>query len=129
MKTSAEDRYRQALQRLISNRPNRLARSSFTINNDTVAIEAGKKRGAIKVARFKDLTDDIEEAEKKRLKKHGGEPQAQAKAKTKQAKDEKQELEDKYQKALNREVNLILKIQTLTDQINELKSNVVQLRP
>lgn len=42
--------FTDALQRLIDGKPN-VIKSKYSINNDTVALEAGRKRGAIKKSR------------------------------------------------------------------------------
>ncbi|UUT20961.1 MULTISPECIES: hypothetical protein [Pseudomonas] len=47
---SAVNEYREALQRLISNKPINIQKGS-AINKDTVALEAGRKRGSIKKSR------------------------------------------------------------------------------
>ena len=44
---SALDDYQAALERLKANKPTTLPKGS-AINNDTVALEAGRKRGSIK---------------------------------------------------------------------------------
>ncbi|RGD88091.1 hypothetical protein [Acinetobacter sp. SWAC57] len=58
----------EALNRLIVNTPIRVPKGS-KINNDTVALEAGLKRGAVKRSRpeLAELLDNIREAEAKRL--------------------------------------------------------------
>jgi len=60
---SAMDEYRAALQRLIDDTPQILARGG-KINNDTVALEAGRTRGSIKKSRseFSRLIDEIKAA-------------------------------------------------------------------
>ncbi|GAA5015458.1 hypothetical protein GCM10023206_26530 [Acinetobacter puyangensis] len=60
----------EALNRLIVNTPIRVPKGS-KINNDTVALEAGLKRGAVKRSRpeLAELLDNIREAEAKRLGK------------------------------------------------------------
>ncbi|USI86614.1 hypothetical protein LZ086_16725 [Acinetobacter johnsonii] len=60
----------EALNRLIANAPIRVPKGS-KINNDTVALEAGLKRGAVKRSRpeLAELLDNIREAEAKRLGK------------------------------------------------------------
>ena len=53
----------EALNRLVSNTPIRVPKDS-KINNDTVALEAGLKRGAVKRSRpeLAELLDNIKEA-------------------------------------------------------------------
>ncbi|KAF4558717.1 hypothetical protein [Pseudomonas sp. CES] len=47
---SASEEYHAALQRIIQNKPINIAKGS-SINKDTVALEAGRKRGSIKKSR------------------------------------------------------------------------------
>ena len=57
---SAADEYRKALHRLRDNKPTRVPKGTL-INKDTVALEAGKKRGAIrKRPGFEELIAEIE---------------------------------------------------------------------
>ena len=56
---SALNEYNAALERLKANKPNILAKGS-AINNDTVALEAGRKRGSIKKSRHAALVEAIE---------------------------------------------------------------------
>ena len=56
---SALNEYYAALERLKANKPIVLAKGS-AINNDTVALEAGRKRGSIKKSRHAALVEAIE---------------------------------------------------------------------
>ena len=56
---SAENEYYAALERLKANKPTVLPKGS-AINNDTVALEAGRKRGSIKKSRHAALVEAIE---------------------------------------------------------------------
>ena len=58
--------YRAALKRLIAGNPNIVPKGG-KINNDTVALEAGRSRGSIKKSRpeFRALIDEIQEAASK----------------------------------------------------------------
>ncbi len=60
---SAINEYREALQRLISNKPINIPKNS-AINKDSVALEAGRKRGSIKKSRAEhaQLISEIEAA-------------------------------------------------------------------
>ncbi|KAF1017883.1 MAG: hypothetical protein GAK29_04393 [Acinetobacter bereziniae] len=58
---SALNDYYAALERLKANKPIILPKGS-AINNDTVAMEAGRKRGAIKKSRHAALIEAIEQA-------------------------------------------------------------------
>jgi len=63
---AAIDEYKEALQRLLDNKPINVPLGS-KINKDTVALEAGRKRGSIKKSRlgFEQLILDIDAAEEK----------------------------------------------------------------
>ena len=56
---SAHNEYDAALERLKANKPTILPKGS-AINNDTVALEAGRKRGSIKRSRHAALVQAIE---------------------------------------------------------------------
>ena len=56
---NAIDEYYAALERLKANKPIILPKGS-AINNDTVAMEAGRKRGSIKKSRHAALIEAIE---------------------------------------------------------------------
>ena len=56
---SALNDYYAALERLKANKSNVLPKGS-AINNDTVALEAGRKRGSIKKSRYAALVQAIE---------------------------------------------------------------------
>ena len=58
---SALNEYYAALERLKANKPIILPKGS-AINNDTVAMEAGRKRGSIKKSRHAALIEAIEQA-------------------------------------------------------------------
>ena len=58
---SALNEYYAALERLKTNKPTLLTKNS-AINNDTVALEAGRKRGSIKKSRHAALVQAIEQA-------------------------------------------------------------------
>jgi len=58
---SAVNEYYAALERLKANKPTVLPKGS-AINNDTVALEAGRKRGSIKKSRHAALVEAIEQA-------------------------------------------------------------------
>ena len=62
--SKAVKNFYNALQRLIDGKPN-IITGMYSINNDTVALEAGRKRGAIKKSRpeLAELIIDIMEAE------------------------------------------------------------------
>ena len=53
--------YYEALERLKNGTPE-ILEGDYKINNDTVALEAGRKRGSIKAKRHKDLVSAIAKA-------------------------------------------------------------------
>ena len=61
------DEYYKALDRLIQNKPINVPIGT-KINNDTVALEAGRKRGSLKKSReiFLDLIDKIDKVSKEK---------------------------------------------------------------
>ncbi|ENW31391.1 hypothetical protein PFCIP103579_2397 [Prolinoborus fasciculus] len=104
----AIDNFYDALQRLIEGKP-KIIVGSYSINNDTVAIEAGRQRGTIKKSRSElaDLLIAIAEAEQKRTghSSSGGMNAYEVKLQAAQDKIEKlesklQEIQDKYDKQL-----------------------------
>ncbi|MDO3656088.1 hypothetical protein [Acinetobacter genomosp. 15BJ] len=106
---SALDEYYAALERLKANKPNVLAKGS-AINNDTVALEAGRKRGSIKKSRHTALVAVIEltaqEAGQNVLS-----PTQQiekAKNKTKAMKSDYEQLREDYEKLLEKCNSLLL---------------------
>ena len=88
---SALNDYYAALERLKANKPIILPKGS-AINNDTVAMEAGRKRGSIKKSRHAALIEAIE----------------QAKIKTKAVKSDYEQLKEDYEKLLEKCNSLLL---------------------
>lgn len=83
--------YYAALERLKANKPTIVAKGS-AINNDTVALEAGRKRGSIKKSRHAALIEAIE----------------QAKTNTKAVKSDYEQLKEDYGKLLEIVNSLLL---------------------
>lgn len=100
----------EALNRLISNTPIRVPKGS-KINNDTVALEAGLKRGAVKRSRpeLAELLDNIREAEAKRLGKEYSKKNSKIVMQNEALKLKQQlkELQDKYDVQLSQINSLI----------------------
>ena len=106
---SALNEYYAALERLKANKPTVLPKGS-AINNDTVAFEAGRKRGSIKKSRYAALVEAIElaaiDAEQNVLS-----PTQQvekAKSKTKAVKTDYEQLKEDYEKLLEKCNSLLL---------------------
>lgn len=100
----------EALNRLITNTPIRVPKGS-KINNDTVALEAGLKRGAVKRSRpeLAELLDNIREAEAKRLGKEYSKKNSKIVMQNEVLKLKKKlkELQDKYDVQLSQINSLI----------------------
>lgn len=113
----------EALNRLISNTPIRVPKGS-KINNDTVALEAGLKRGAVKRSRpeLAELLDDIKEAEAKRLGKEYSKNNSKIvmQKETLKLKQQLKELQDKYDTQLSQINSLIFENHRLKREIQLL---------
>lgn len=100
----------EALNRLITNTPIRVPKGS-KINNDTVALEAGLKRGAVKRSRpeLAELLDNIKEAEAKRLGKEYSKKNSKIvmQNETLKLKQQLKELQEKYDIQLSQINSLI----------------------
>ena len=106
--TAIEDYY-QALKRLSDNRPINVQKGT-RVNNDTVALEAGRKRGSIKRSRprFSKLIEDIERAANNQNR-----ALSNLERKVASKSSEALNYKEQYHKALNRELMLINKIHSL----------------
>lgn len=121
----------EALNRLISNTPIRVPKGS-KINNDTVALEAGLKRGAVKRSRpeLAELLDDIKEAEAKRLGKEYSKKNSKIVMQNEALKLKQQlkELQEKYDAQLSQINSLIFENHRLKREIqflNEENNNKI----
>lgn len=123
--------YYSALDRLKNNKPEILPKWSYKINKDTVAIEAGRGRGAIKASRseftdlikkIKDVATDYENQKVAPLNK--------AKAKANRYKVLSEKYKSDYLLSLNREAMLLSRVKNLEVQINQLiaEKNVIHLK-
>ena len=106
---SAFNEYYAALERLKANKPTILAKG-FAINNDTVALEAGRKRGSIKKSRHAALVQAIELAAQQAGQNIPSPTQQieQAKSKTKAVKSDYEQLKEDYEKLLEKCNSLLL---------------------
>ncbi|TFF51181.1 hypothetical protein C5609_14935 [Pseudomonas putida] len=129
--------YRAALLRLIENRPSILPKGS-SINNDTVALEAGRKRGSIKKSRAEhaQLILDIKAAAiKPQETKNDSNLQKIEKQKTlkKSAIVQRDSFREKYEKALAKIASLEYENFYLKKQLAEIietgstNNNVIDL--
>ena len=101
--------YYAALERLKANKPIVLPKGS-AINNDTVAMEAGRKRGSIKKSRHAALIEAIEQAAQAAGQNVLSPAQQieQAKTKTKAVKSDYEQLKEDYEKLLEKCNSLLL---------------------
>ena len=106
---SALNEYYAALERLKANKPTVLPKGS-AINNDTVALEAGRKRGSIKKSRHAALVEAIELAAQEVGQNILSPTQQieQAKSKTKVVKSDYEQLKEDYEKLLEKAHSLLV---------------------
>lgn len=108
---STIDDYFAALNRLKADKPQRLPKGS-AINKDTVALEAGRKRGSIKKSRAEhaNLIAAIDEAAQQAGQNEITPNQqiAKAKAKSAKAKSDYEQLQADYEKLLEKFNSLLL---------------------
>lgn len=106
---SAENEYYAALERLKANKPTVLPKGS-TINNDTVALEAGRKRGSIKKSRHAALVEAIEQAAQQAGQNVLSPIQQveKAKSKTKAVKTNYEQLQEDYEILLGKCNSLLM---------------------
>ncbi len=111
--------YFEALNRLKNNCPIRVPKGS-SVNNDTVALEAGRMRGSIKKSResFKELITDIESAAKIQEEKESNGLAHQLEKR----KSEKAHYRRLYHEALNRELMLLERLAYFEKQVKVIKS-------
>ena len=106
---SALNEYYAALERLKANKPTLLPKGS-AINNDTVALEAGRKRGSIKKSRHVALVEAIDLAAQQAGQNVLSLTQQveKAKSKTKAVKTDYEQLKEDYEKLLEKANSLLL---------------------
>ena len=106
---SAHNEYDAALERLKANKPIILPKGS-AINNDTVALEAGRKRGSIKKSRHAALVQAIELAAQQAGQNVLSPTQQieQAKSKTKAVKSDYEQLQEDYEILLEKCTSLLM---------------------
>ena len=105
----ALNEYYAALERLKANKPIILPKGS-AINNDTVALEAGRKRGSIKKSRHAALIEALEQAAQA-VGQNVLSPTQRielAKTKTKAVKSDYEQLKEDYEKLLEKCNSLLL---------------------
>lgn len=118
---SALNEYYAALERLKANKPVVLPKGS-AINNDTVALEAGRKRGSIKKSRHAALVEAIEQAAQQAGQNvlSPNQQVEKAKNKTKSVKSEYEQLKEDYEKLLEKCNSLLVENFELRQKIGSL---------
>lgn len=116
---NALDDYYKALRRLVNNTPINVPKNT-KISNDTVALEAGRKRGSIKKSReiFFDLITEID-----KISQNNKNENKELKNKIIKHKNKALEYKELYEESLNRELMLIERIKELELKI-ESKENL-----
>lgn len=115
--------YEEALERLINNKPINVPKGS-KINKDTVALEAGRKRGSIKKIRdiFVDLIQKIEDSANERKF-----PKKEYEQKILKWKNKANEYRDLYEEVLNRELMLIERLKNLEIELEKNNLNRISV--
>lgn len=127
---SAVNDYLAALDRMINGCP-QIVPVGCAINNDTVALEAGRKRGSIKKKRYPDLCRAIEEAaERQQLKvadSLSSTTLEHVSSTDKGLQKQYKALEKDYNIALQKNISLVYEVFTLKKKVDELekKTNVL----
>jgi hypothetical protein len=113
------EEYYEALNRLINNNPVNVPKDT-KINKDTVALEAGRKRGSIKKSRevFLELIEAIEKASEEKSKSTSQHIEQITKIK-----DKMNNFKHLYEEALNRELMYIERINELEKALKNISSN------
>ncbi len=111
----------------------RLKKRKGKINNDTVAVEAGRKRGTIKKSRemYKQLIVDIEDAAKAIASSDTAKMKLLAeKQRSEKYRDNVDSLRAQLDAALSRELSLLAELYTVKKTLKKLTgANVLPLRP
>ncbi|QHS14679.1 hypothetical protein [Shewanella sp. Arc9-LZ] len=119
--SSALNDYFSALERLKNNVPNVLPKNSV-INKDSVALEAGRKRGSLKKSRtiFADLITAIEVEAGKQVK-----TRRRSEHRLNKLGSEVNEYRALYEQGLARELSLIIEIRRLKEENAILQKGVL----
>ncbi|MFG0702802.1 hypothetical protein [Acinetobacter sp. TYF_19] len=125
---SALNDYYAALERLKANKPEVLPKGS-AINNDTVAMEAGRKRGSIKKSRHAALIEAIELVAQKvgQIVLSPTQQVEKAKNKTKAVKTNYEQLEEDYEILLGKCNSLLMENFELRKKYNNSKFKTLNI--
>jgi len=116
--SSTMQEYFDALDRLIINKPIRVPKGT-KISNDAISLESGRKKGSIKKGRaeFEPLIKAINEA--KKIQKT---PLQKSKEESEKYKVKYEDYRQLYEEALNRELMMIERIDSLEKELREIKA-------
>ena len=125
---SALNEYYAALARLKNNKPTILPKGS-AINNDTVALEAGRKRGSIKKSRHAALIEAIEPVAQEvgQIVLSPTQQVEKAKNKTKAVKTNYEQLEEDYEILLGKCNSLLMENFELRKKYNNSKFKTLNI--
>lgn len=118
--------YFDALERLIAGDPRVMAKGT-KINNDAVALEAGRGKGSIKISRpiFADLIVAIDRAAEAQAKNSNPE-----KERIEKLKGSVEDYRAKWEAAISREVCLLQEVYELKQHLRKLTgANILPIRP
>ncbi len=118
--------YLQALERLKSSCPTRAPKGA-RINNDNVALEAGRGKGSIKKSRsvFKALIEAIDAAAAEQSS-----PERQMIKRLEKTREEARSYREKWEQTVCRELSLLQEVYALKKELAVLKGgSVLPLRP
>ncbi|WP_443694108.1 hypothetical protein [Pseudomonas sp.] len=126
---SAMDNYLAALDRLVNGCPEIVPVGS-AINNDTVALESGRKRGSIKKKRYPDLCRAIDEAAERQQMKVVDSLSSTVQdienvgSTGKSLQEQYSALEKDYNAALQKNISLVYEVFTLKKKVDELEQKM-----
>ncbi len=114
--------YYQALERLKKGKPDRIEKP-YAINKDTVALEAGRKRGSIKRSRasFALLIEEIRKANTECQQSASLTPVQQLRDSLDKAKGQSVKWRELYEQSLGRELSLIAQVRKLQLELSQCR--------
>jgi len=116
---SAEDEYRRAFERLKSGKPMRVDKSMPINKLDTVALEAGKKKGSLRKSLHRELCKEVLNYEAK-----ADETEVHKEFRLKeQYRTERNEKHELWTQSLARELMLKIRIEELENELARIKQN------
>jgi len=111
--------YFEALERLKQNKAIRVV-APYTINNDTVALEAGRKRGSIKKSRaiFSTLIIEINNARNTKSSVVSEDPIRKLKSQLAESKETSDRWRKMYEESIGREISLLRQLKDLQSELS-----------